>query len=166
MSFALLMPLDCRMRVRGRDGTNRASPWNAQEDSLQPSMELYLTVMNRLAAHLGVVLIDQDDDDDDDDDKTSSSSSVSTTTTPISHWNVDILRGLAYPPQLISASLDPVVEWMPRKGIAAPGHVCLRLQGVADVDVESELTAPRRKKRLPVTLVFDACFRGRGGKSE
>jgi len=99
-------------------------------------MELYLTVMNRLACHLGLVLLD--------DEKS------------MSHWNVDIMRGLAYPPQLVPTN-DPIVEWMPRTGIAAPGHVCIRLQGFAETYEKEE--SLRRKKRLPVTLVFDACFR-------
>jgi hypothetical protein len=137
-------------------------------------MELYLTVMNRLATTLGMVLTSDEDDADEHH-------AAATKALSISHWNVDILRGLAYPPQLLPSTsaatsgtsnesqqqdrriLAPIIEWMPRNGISAPGHVCIRVQGFISAP-DSNLEVPasrRRKKRLPVTLVFDACFRNK-----
>jgi hypothetical protein len=119
------------MKIRSRHGKSRAS---ALPDHLRHDMDLYLTVMNRLATHLGMVL------------------HQSVTPKPIAHWNVNLLRG--YSSQKV-APLVPSVEWRPRKGIEAPGYVMIRLQGFP----QDESQGLRRKRPMPLTLVFDACFR-------
>jgi hypothetical protein len=135
----------------------------------------------------------QQDDDDNNDDKDQAAndiedddfvlaSSNNTSFTSLSpkkpkHWHVEFIRGLAYPPHLLSSSSSsssssfptPVVEWTFRQGISAPGHVCIRLQGyptrclVANHDLsqqqQQQQPRKRRKKRVPITCVFDASFR-------
>mmetsp|Transcript_2178 Transcript_2178/g.3237 ORF Transcript_2178/g.3237 Transcript_2178/m.3237 type:complete len:329 (-) Transcript_2178:1639-2625(-) len=119
---------------------NRTGCWNPQNDFLQSQMELYLTVMNRLSSLLGMVLYE-------DDDKRNFP-------TALSHWNVTISRMHANSPNC--APLIPMVEWMPKYNIDAPGDVSIRLYGF--------YTPPngdlRRKRKIPLMLNFVASFRG------
>ena len=100
-------------------------------------MDLYLAVMNRLATNLAMGFLEEP--------------------RKISRWNVELLRGWVYPEQCLpqDGALSLMVEWVPRSGIAAPGHVILHLQGY----VHRQETRSRRTRTLQVTLVFDACFR-------
>lgn len=160
------------MRVRSRDGTNKAVAWppaisKLDESELQHQMDLYLAVMNRLVSTLGLVLTEKKNDSsesslpdtpDENDDFVAVSSSSSSLAAP-RHWNAEILRGAAYPQHLLPTPEGyegplPIVEWNPRKGSAAPGYVNIRLQGTAAAPAKGL----RRKKREPVTLLFDACF--------
>jgi hypothetical protein len=141
------------LRIRAKDGTNAHSAWPARNVDETMDMELYLTVMNRLANHLSECLqweYPQSADPVDDDDFTP----TTIRTLPRPHrWNVDILRGSVFPG--MEEEPTPIVEWTPREGLLAPGHVCIRLQGAPNYTGESL----RRKKKSPVTLVFDACYR-------
>jgi hypothetical protein len=108
--------------------------------------------MNRLATHLAQVLIDEH--------------------RQVSHWNVEFLRNLSFVPQLLPADtgepVSPIVEWVARTGISAPGRVIITLQGFANPHhrnfqhKDSDQPTRQRQRGLPpvaVTLVFDACFR-------
>ena len=142
------------LRIRARDGGNTHASWD--QDSIDEciDMELYLTVMNRLANHLSECLnwnnpppvaCDLENDD-------FTPTPMRTSPRP-RRWNVDILRGSVFPN--MEEELTPIIEWTPREGSLAPGHVCIRLQGAPNYTGESL----RRKKKSPVTLVFDACYR-------
>jgi hypothetical protein len=140
-------------------------------------LELYLTVMERIACNLGMVLqkkqqlqtvkttnerkIEQsflDDQGDDGDELTSSPFLFPSSNVP--QWNVDILRGSYFDLHRDGAdgpykatSPMPIVEFTKESENA--GHVLIRLQGESTEN--SEFGSQR--SRQPVTLVFDACFR-------
>lgn len=119
---------------------NRTERWHPPNLVLQSQMELYLTVMKRLASLLGMVLYE-------DDIKRNFH-------TALSHWNVTISSMHANSPNC--AQLIPMVEWMPKNNIDAPGDVSIRLHGF--------YTPPngdlRRKQKIPLMLNFVASFRG------
>jgi hypothetical protein len=168
------------MRVRWRDGTNQMLPWPPTAVKAHPEwngqMILYLTVMKRLVSSLGMVLRSDEEQEeegsalaetvssssnDDDEDFVASISSTPT----VRAWSANLYRGTAYPPHLIPSPQGyegplPIIEWWPHKsGGAAPGNVCIRLQGIADSCRTKKATSLRRRRRVPVTLVFDAGFR-------
>jgi hypothetical protein len=136
-------------------------------------MELYLTVMERMAGHLGMVLqkkqlqplkttemLQPEDHDDDGDELTSSPFLFPNSNLP--QWNVDILRGSYFdlhkdgPSGTISKHMAPmpIVEFS--KESENTGHVIIRLQGHSS---ETNIDFESQRSRQPVTLVFDACFR-------
>ena len=106
--------------------------------------------MNRMATRLALVFLEEPRE--------------------VSHWNVEFLRELSFVPQLLPANtgepVSPIVEWVARRGIHAPGRVVITMQGIAnphhpgyqhrDSDLRS---IPLRKRAVAVTLIFDACFR-------
>lgn len=117
--------------------------------------------MNRLATNLAVVSLNDRRE--------------------ISHWNVEFRRELAFDPQLLppdtsSEPLLPIVEWVARQGINAPGQVVITLQGFANPlhrayqhwgddadDHPDQRSLPLRRHRpVAITLIFDACFRNKG----
>lgn len=102
-------------------------------------MELYLTVMNRLASVLGIVLYE-----DDDQRKFQ---------TGLSHWNLNISRFHVNGSNC--APLIPMVEWMPQNTVQSPGDISIRLEGFY-TPPDSDL---RRKRKIPLTLTFVASFR-------
>lgn len=156
------------MRIRGKDGKNFASPWPPRYsvfgndcEEFELRLQLYLSVMNRLSSTFGKVLdpnpdhshhivnpIPQSGDSlkDEDDEATE--------TFRPRHWNVQFLRGMAYPSNIIPSpkKLSPIVELTQREGIVAPRNVRIVVQSVPS----------SRGDNLngdgPVTLVFDACF--------
>lgn len=135
-------------------------------------LELYLTVMERLACNLGQVLQQKhftrtrddskpelsDDSGDDGDELTSSPFLFPNSNIP--QWNVDILRGSYFdlhrdgPSGTIVKAVPPmpIVEFT--KESATTGHVLIRLQGHS---VENSEFGLQRSKQ-PVTMVFDARF--------
>lgn len=119
---------------------NQTGRWNPQNDVLQTQMDLYLTVMNRLASLLGMVLYE-------DDDKRNFH-------TALSHWNVTISRLHANSPK--TAPLIPMVEWMPKNNIDEPGDVSIQIHGLY-TPPDGDL---RRKRKIPYMLNFVASFRG------
>lgn len=158
-----------RMRVRSRENTNRASRWPiADLPDIEQQMDLYLTVMNRISSNLGLVLWEGPYP------IAGLTTAAAAGTTPedgtiIStdiprprHWNVDILRGMRFPPHLVPKPEGyegpiPIIELVPLQGISAPGHICIHLQGLPSSNKKGDTL--RRKKRAPLSLVFDACFR-------
>jgi hypothetical protein len=169
------------MRVHRRDGTNQMLPWPPAakvHPEWNSQMMLYLTVMKRLVSSLGMVLRSNEEQEEEDsqlaetvsgsnnDDEDDGDFVASISSTPsVREWNANLYRGTAYPPRSIPSPPGyegpvPIIEWWPRKaGSSAPGNVCIRLQGIADARKNKKETSLRRKKRVPVTLVFDAGFR-------
>lgn len=157
-----------------RDATNSCSPWPPENTSAEDwnyHLELYLTVMERIACHLGLVLQKKqparthqgrselsNDPGDDGDELTSSPFLFPNSNIP--QWNVDILRGSYFdlhkygPSGTIDKSVPPmpIVEFS--KESESTGHVLIRMQGHSMVNAEF---GPQRSKD-PVTLVFDARF--------
>ena len=160
--------------VHARDavtGENQVVPWPFDEERaehLLDDLTLYWTVMNRIATRLGVaVLLKRPGIGRLDDHPLSESSELSSPTnsmlkTPPHHWKVAFQRGLHFAPEQLpptggrpssTQQLHPVAEWTPLKGVAAPGHCCIRLQG------SSILPGGDQQKAFRVSLSFDACFR-------
>ena len=142
------------IRVRSRNSTNRCSPWppsplaagEPSSNDWNENLSLYLTVMERIACKLGVVLKREPtrlpdahqaaEDKDDDDDLTSSPLLFPTSSAP--HFNVDVLRGSYYNVHTTTAIEGaippvPIVEWT-RSNSSTMGHVLIRLQGRATED--------------------------------
>lgn len=152
-------------------GENRAESWPLEngvhwEDDLQ----LYWTVMNRIATRLGLAVLlkraktvqayaENRTTTSSIDYSMSVSPSNSLLKTPPHHWKVQFSRQWHFaseqlpPVNTRGSQLYPVLEWAPLEGVAAPGHVCVRLQGLASTDNDAASTT------LPVSLCFDACFR-------
>ena len=168
-STAPRVPLPQVLRVRSRNSTNRCTVWppsSSLEDGNNESaaewnhnMSLYLTVMERLASKLHIVLKRtkhreesssshqhlpgpdaKDEEDDSEEDVTASPLLFGNSSSP--HWNVDMLRESYYDVRHNhnegkSSSTNPsdpllIVEWeqaLPSSPII--GHVLLRLQGQA-----------------------------------
>jgi hypothetical protein len=168
------------IRIRSRNSTNRCSPWPPStltagepgSNDWNQNLSLYLTVMERIACKLGVVLkreptrlsdTHQAAEDDDDDDLTSSPLLFPTSACP--QFNVDVLRGSYYDVHTttgIPFPPVPIVEWTRSKS-STMGHVLIRLQGHATED-NGQFLLPGKStsgasQRGPVTLVFEACFR-------
>jgi hypothetical protein len=167
------------IRVRSRNSTNRCSSWppstpTASEpgsNDWNQNLSLYLTVMERIACKLGLVLKReptrlQDTHqaaEDDEDDLTSSPLLFPSSASP--NWNVDVHRGSYYNVHTTTAIEGgiippvPIVEWT-RSNSPTMGHVLIRLQGHATEDNEQlGKSTSGGSQRGPVTLVFDACFR-------
>lgn len=156
----------------GLDSTNSCFAWPPDQGSSSRvtvdwdyHMSLYLTVMERLARNLGLILQKklkrQDEGDDDHNEFTSSPLLFPKNQAP--HWNVDLLRGTYFdiyhrfpdsnedmPPPM------PIVEFSHASNDSQTtnGHVLIRLQGYAAPN--DDFSAQHSRK--PVTLVFDACF--------
>lgn len=163
------------LRIRSRDTTNRCGSWpppNSLVGDWNYHLELYLTVMERMACHLGMVLqkkqvhpLKVDDIEkygekgDDGDELTSSPFLFPNSNIP--QWNVEILRGFYFdlqkdgPEGTSSNSIPPlpIVEF--RKESENTGHVLIRLQGYSAENIEFGA----QRSNQAVTLVFDACFR-------
>jgi hypothetical protein len=150
-------------------GENRAVSWPLEggvhwEDDLQ----LYWTVMNRIATRLGLAVLlkrprdtqsyDKDRPTSSTDNSLSVSPSNSLLKTPPHHWKVEFSRNWHFaseqlpPVNTRGSQLYPILEWAPLEGVASPGHVCIRLQGLASTDNDTV-------EAIPVSLCFDACFR-------
>jgi hypothetical protein len=153
------------IRSRSQSGTNRCTPWPPPETvavDWNHHLTLYLTVMERLACHLGMVFQRKHNSpapsEDDDDDFTSSP--LLFPDSPSSpHWNVDVLRGAYFDLHHSDGSSDsripplPIVEF--NHDSETTGHALIRLQGHAMHNHEFSMECSGH----PVTLVFDACFR-------
>lgn len=170
------------IRVRKGSG-NEGRPWPLNDPSeWHTAMQLYLTVMKRLASTLSVVLPPSRQANDikstttvDDYDNVFTSSSASKSS--LHHWNVEMTRGMAFPPdwfhhgpggvpsdQLQSTVSPPIIEWTPLQGRFAPGNVSIRLQGYptlgdASAKFPASATGRRLRRRQAVSLCFDAGFR-------
>jgi hypothetical protein len=168
------------LRIRGRDGTNQCSRWPPRVRSnidWNHQMTLYLTVMERLAKNLGLVMQkkkspsptreDEDDQEDGNQDDIVSSPLLFPSTNQMPHWNVDILRGSYFDLYHVDGSTDsippmPMVEFSHIQDDSETiGHVLIRLQGHALPNDEFHVEHSRK----PVTLVFDACFRSENAAS-
>lgn len=162
------------LRIRGRDATNQCSHWPPRVRSSidwNHQMTLYLTVMERLAKNLGLVMKkrrsrspnreDEDDHDACSHDDVVSSPMLFPGSNQMPHWNVDILRGSYFDLYHGDGSTDsippmPIVEFSHIQDDSETiGHVLVRLQGRALPNDEFHVEHSRK----PVTLVFDACFR-------
>lgn len=156
------------MRILQHDGSHRVVKWppiasnNNNMLQWQESMQLYVTVMHRLATKLGTAVLiqsetattkehqkDKDDLDEnvvDDYDNEFHAATHQDDAAP-HHWNVEFARA----PNThfnVPEPLKLTVAWMPiPKGPSAPGHVRLQLQG-----------SPRQGGAA-VRLSLDACFR-------
>ena len=166
------------LRIRRyTDNDNHVEAWPAAATSqrrndvdLTHDMNLYLTVMDRIARALGLILppsmIAQPTrsslstparDEYDNEWTVSPRSSVSasswspggTSGAYLKHWRAEFLRGKSVPQEWLPDAQDPVplVEWTPLTGMAAPGRVTIRLQGypsrVASVDTETARTVSK-----------------------
>jgi len=156
-------------------GENQAIPWplavedeeNEQERWVE-DLTLYWTVMNRIATRLGVaVLLKRPGIGRERQEQAlMSQPSNSMLKTPPHYWKVEFQRGLHFDPEQLPPAgrskqqqqhhhpqdLYPVLEFTPLKGVAAPGHCRIRLQGVASGSNHGD-------DPLRVSLSFDACFR-------
>ena len=145
-------------------GENRVITWPIS-DSMDwgYDLQLYWTVMNRIATRLGLpVLLQQPQ-------ATISKPEVSTRRlraeynipallhssmlhVPPHHWRVKFSRDWHFSPHQFPTArshIYPVVEWTPLEGVATPGHVCIRLQGLVSTSNDP----------IPISLCFDASFR-------
>jgi hypothetical protein len=163
--------LDRWVRVRDQSGNHRIVPWPPRsltrtgDDSYswQESMQLYMTVMYRLATRLGtsVLVMPREEEDshdnnqeeqgthtvDDYDNEFHAVPSERDAAVP-HHWNVEFARKYSHntyvddtDPLRLTAEWDPIPE-----GLSSPGHVRLQLQGLP------------RKNDHAVTLTLDASF--------
>jgi hypothetical protein len=191
------------MRVRSQDGHSSVRPWpvvvpqtahdndNGDGDgsgdamaSWDQDMALYLSVMNRLATQLSLVLQTQSPPSTPTNTRDTSAAPTTTMTDeynnvfssfksssteqqipmhppPPRYWNVKVWRGMALAADSLPAEPCPVVEWTPVQGLEAPGHVCIRLQGFPTMTSSSNgmTSTSTRKQPQAVTLSFTACFR-------
>jgi hypothetical protein len=203
----------------GSAGVESKVKWAAdgREETFTQDMQLYLTVMNRIANALGLILPPSSkrrggasrdgpsspapplvDEYDNEWTEMKPSAFVpssegnglvesATNGAVLKHWHAEFLRGRSVPPEWVPSSElamkhpQPLVEWTPLTGMAAPGRVTIRLQGyptsspfgVAGTTTSSETTVAedgstttitrskplRRRRSQPISLVFDACFR-------
>jgi hypothetical protein len=195
------------MRVRSQDGHSSVRPWpvvvpqtqdndggdNGNETTINHNdtmatwdqdMALYLSVMNRLATQLSLVLQTQSPPTATPTTTSTRKMTDASTTTmtdeysnvfssfksssteqqipmhppPPRYWNVKVWRGMAFAADSLPAEPCPVVEWTPVQGLEAPGHVCVRLQGFPTRRSNGTATSTRRQPQA-VTLSFTACFR-------
>ena len=151
-------------------GANRVDPWPMDDpvpepDPWQDDLQLYWTVMDRIATRLGLAVLLKRPQvmtatdalhrrPRSDYSLLSGITTNSMLHTPPHHWKVKFSREFHFLPQVLPTSssssnrysgLHPVLEWTPLEGVAAPGHVCIRLQGLSG--------------DTPVSLSFDAGFR-------
>jgi hypothetical protein len=152
-------------------GENRVVPWPidpTEPNPWQDDLQLYWTVMNRIATRLGLAILlkrPQVLAPMNPDTLTSrrprsdySLPGIPTNSmlhTPPHHWKVKFSRELHFLPQSLPPSnrfagglIHPVLEWTPLEGVAAPGLVCIRLQGESS-----------GSPTMPISLCFDAGFR-------
>jgi hypothetical protein len=150
-------------------GENRVVPWPidaSEPNPWQDDLQLYWTVMNRIATRLGLAVllkrpqvlapVNPETLTNRRPRADYSLPGIPTNSmlhTPPHHWKVKFSREFHFLPQTLPPSnrfagglLLPVLEWTPLEGVAAPGHVCIRLQGEASGAV-------------PISLCFDAGFR-------
>jgi hypothetical protein len=149
-------------------GENRAVPWPLEDGvHWEDDLQLYWTVMNRIATRLGLAVLlkrprdlppyyENNQRNSSTEDRMPMAPSNSLLKTPPHHWKVEFSREWHFAPEQLPpvntrrSQLYPILEWAPLDGVAAPGHVCIRLQGTSSIDdMES----------LAVSLSFDACFR-------
>jgi hypothetical protein len=155
------------LRVRSRDATNACFAWPpTQKKNKRLEVEwdyhitLYLTVMERLAKTLGLVLQKKNKRHESDDDDFVSSSLLFPSNQTL-HWNVDLLRGSYFDLSHVdgkNANADRnwiIVEFSNARDDTQTtnGHVLIRLQGCASPNADFNV----QHSRKPVTLVFDAC---------
>jgi hypothetical protein len=143
-----------------RTGENLVVTWPIDDEShWADDLQLYWTVMNRIATRLGLaVLLKRPQLTQLSETSTRrpradySLPGNSMLNTPPHHWRVKFSRELHFLPEQLPSNryqLYPIVEWTPLDGVAAPGHVCIRLQGES---IGNDGT-------LPISLCFDAFFR-------
>mmetsp|Transcript_15383 Transcript_15383/g.27942 ORF Transcript_15383/g.27942 Transcript_15383/m.27942 type:complete len:432 (-) Transcript_15383:137-1432(-) len=182
-----------RMRIRSRMGDLSALPWPQQVEDVHPDhrasfgecvnrIQLYLTVMTRIATAFGVIVEPAKNGEQLDFSETGSW-----------NWSAEFLRGMAYPVNVIPPTplagasrsgisqkggrrshLDnsigpPIVELTERNGDHGQAHVRITLQGTPSPrprdDRTSRTLSYRRKRNSPMTLVFHASF-NRAGAGE
>jgi hypothetical protein len=189
------------MRVRSQDGHSSVRPWpvvvaqphdNANGDgdasgdamaSWDQDMALYLSVMNRLATQLSLVLHSQSPPPATEtttpstrarkmtdastttmaDEYSNVFSSFKSSSTeqqipmhppPPRYWNVKVWRGMAFAADSLPAEPCPVVEWTPVQGLEAPGHVCIRLQGFPTSSSNSNGMTTTSTRRQPQAVTL------------
>mmetsp|Transcript_53147 Transcript_53147/g.64021 ORF Transcript_53147/g.64021 Transcript_53147/m.64021 type:complete len:444 (+) Transcript_53147:193-1524(+) len=125
------------IRKPHRDNTVSRWPPPSRDDDIEHRLNLYLTVMNRLATTIQRAL---------------NNDNIKYYNGP--HWNVKLLRGLSYPPFTLPFpnQLQPIVELRERRcggGDRAVRGVKVTLQS---------LPACAVGRRRPVTCVFDSRF--------
>ena len=178
------------MRVRQVDGSHRVVAWppppSSSNDAYSEqywteSMQLFLTVFQRLVNKLGVsVLVIPSDKPEKDNDHGSTTTTTDHDNNSTNkgvvphHWNVEFSRhdnsfhnhrNNHNDPDSSSSAMDLrlTVEWTPiDHGPSAPGHIRLQLQGTpiatSDRDNESSTVSA-----APVRLAVDASFRYQQG---
>jgi len=182
-----ILPLQPTTDSSSSESTQRLVVTSQDQDALStmdPNLQLYLTVMKRMASALGSVLrnpsmskLPLEDDVTSQDD----------TDLEVGQWRAEFVRGLVLPTKWMpeDALVHPVVEWTPlliyheqddengqahveTKGVGG-GQVKIRLQGYPttstfDNKTDSKEDPPvplRRRRKRPrdaVSLSFDARF--------
>jgi len=123
--------------VGGRDGIEEDRQWPLKGgDNLQNQMELYLTVMKRLASYLGLVFFD-----DNEHRKYNA-------TPPIIHWSVSFSQE-----NFNSTPLVPIAGLTFRQRTNDPDSVSILLHGFHESGGDSQ-----NKYKTPLTLTFKASF--------
>jgi hypothetical protein len=145
-------------------GENRVISWPLDDvTDWEYDLQLYWTVMNRIACRLGLpVLLKQPQvtlpkpeilaRQPRVDNNAPTIPSNSLLNVPPHHWRVKFSRDLYFSSNQFPTDRSyfyPVIEWTPLEGIATPGHVCIRLQG----------QSTRASGDSPISLSFDASFR-------
>jgi len=159
-------------------GENRAIPWPLMEEPKQwvEDLTLYWTVMNRIATRLGVAVLMKRPGightgplGHAEPQYQFSPSTTSTLNTPPHYWKVEFQRDWHFAPEQLPGGasrshpqqqqqLYPVLEFTPLKGVAAPGHCRIRLQGLAS-NAPNDKSSNNNSSPMRVSLSFDACFR-------
>lgn len=145
-------------------GENRVISWPIDNVAdWEYDLQLYWTVMNRIATRLGLpVLLKQPQATLPKPDTLNRRPRAdynypvilnnSMLNVPPHHWRVKFSRDSYFSIDQFPTTrshLYPVIEWTPLEGVATPGHVCIRLQGQSS----------RGINELPISLCFDASFR-------
>jgi hypothetical protein len=149
-----------RVRQQGPDRESRLEPWPCDDNNNKwhHPMQLYLTVMNRIAEKLSHVLwhgaVPPMDTCNEEDDDFVLSADPSTTT--LHHWKVDFLRGGSENPS--DSFLTPIVEWTLPEKHTDSGRISIRLRGQPSRAQKPTLHRRRKKAPLEVTLIFHATF--------
>lgn len=97
------------MLVRNQNGATQVDLWPKEREH---DMELYLTVMSRMANHMSNVFLRED----------------GLSQPRLKQWKITVKHEHALPPQLLpdDDKLHPVMEFVPMEGLS--GSVSIRLQ--------------------------------------